>query len=250
MKLLVFVFLFIFFASGLLFVHRMLMQLQQERIFATSTLTKIGTVFFLSLVLFAALMPMRFAMITICVLQAMFSFLMSAVARFRENHFKKSALAVIEEIVLSMKTGRSFRHAFEDAKRSCDAFTQQKLAEIMSLVAFSQQTETSVMSKFAKFLVEEFTHVDQKPYRSIQRLEILRTRLKMERNFRRRSGDAVKQVRLQALVLLILYICMFVAVSQHVQLVQYLSLLMTSMMLMLTGYVLMWWLVRSFRWKV
>jgi hypothetical protein len=233
-----------------MFAYRMLLQFYRDRVFAPQTLTKIGTAYLIAMIFVVVVIPMPQMLAAVTCLQMLFHLIAPVVARLRSDSFKQSALRVIDEMVICMKTGQSFRHAFDEAKKSCDAFTQQKLAEVMSLVAFSQQKQIPAMSQFAKFLVEEFTQVDQRPHRAIQRLEVLRARLKMEREFRRRSGDATRQVQCQALVLLILYIVLFIAVIRHVHFSEYLPLFGSSIALMLAGYLLMWWLIRSFRWKV
>src|SRR5258708_1861212 len=106
MKALIFIFLFIFFVSGLLFVYRMLSQLARERILDKTSMTKIGTSFVLLNIVIASTVPTSLAVLVIGALNLLVLTFPPLIMRLREHHFKKMAFFMIDEIVLGMKAGR------------------------------------------------------------------------------------------------------------------------------------------------
>lgn len=244
------VFLFIFFVSGLLFGFRTIIQLLHERLLDRYTLTKIGTLLVLLVVIASAIFSAREMVVIISLILGGFVALAPIVAKRRERLFQRACLAAIEETLLAMKSGHGFRQSIEEAIRRCDSFTQQKLLEIMQLVAFSPQNCPPQASPFALFLAEELRQVDLKPHRAIQRLEVLRERFKFEQNLRRRSGEAIKQVQMQAVVLSFLYVALLVALSFQVPLYKYKNLIGVSVFMMFLGFAVMVWLLRRFKWRI
>jgi hypothetical protein len=86
--------------------------------------------------------------------------------------------------------------------------------------------------------------------KNLEQLGSLRRSLKIELNFRRRSGQVLLQGRIQAVVMTVLYILFFVFVSFQVSIWAHLKLICFSAALFLLGLVSILTLGKRIKWKV
>jgi hypothetical protein len=120
-------------------------------------------------------------------------------------------------------------------------------------VAFSQQEKSQRKDQndpFMRELIEEFRLIDQQPHASLRRLTVLREKIRVEDDFRRRSGQVLARLRAQSLVMCVLYACVFAFMCWHFGFRDNARALSFSAMFFLCGSAWMWAGGRRLTWKV
>jgi hypothetical protein len=127
----------------------------------------------------------------------------------KRDHAVADALdEVLSRLMMRMKEGRSLAVALELVAQETRASQRPRWLEIARSVSFSpQKTPRALEMKSAKLLeiVREFRRIDLLTRSQLTELERWRTRVRTERAFRRRSVQAMAQVRAQSIVLSILF---------------------------------------------
>lgn len=183
-----------------------------------------------------------------------FSLMLSAFSRFaiylREKKFEDNFCHFLDLVILEMRAGTSFRSALQRVNQSHDAFTQQKVAKILEILRFSKTPTDKTASPFLSDVIEEFVNIDQNSHNSLSRLNQLRGRLKTVSDFRRKSGQALAQIRAQGLVMLALYFATFAFLKVFVPEFEHGLELLLSVLLLLIGTSTLFLYGRRYKWKV
>jgi hypothetical protein len=218
-------------------------------------MTKIGTAYFATTLALIFFVPTsRFSLW--CALffpLAMLAFSLSAYVSRRSRIFQRDALAVLSILILKMKSGRSFRASLVEATSECDPRLRVKFSEIASVVAFSQQEKSHEKDQndpFMRELIEEFRLIDRESHSSLRRLTVLREKIRVEDDFRRRSGQVLARLRAQSLVMGVLYACVFAFMCWHFGFRDNARALCLSAMFFSCGAAWMWAGGRRLTWKV
>ncbi len=242
-------FRFVFFISGMLFVVRTMENLERKRLLDRKALTKIGTAYLFAIIVVTLFIPQTFNLAMIAALTAVFWIVPHWLISRRNRRFQRSFLTFLNQIILNMNAGNSFRQSFEQTKRRCDPVTQAKLSEIMGFVAFSQQASQISTQPFLREIVDELKIVDQQPHRALHRLRTLRRKMKQVEDFRRKSGQVTQQLRAQALILSLLYLGLAIFMSLEFDLLNHLKMIAWSAGLFSAGSLLLLNTGKRFRWK-
>ena len=137
-----------------------------------------------------------------------------------EKQFCSQFPEFLTKIILKMKTGWSFRKSFEYSCKEAPEIYKERLNGIFENVVFSQQFLDKKMTLKPSFLVEVvhiFKKVDQSSHQSIEKLENLRSRLIIIKNFRRKSGVIRGQIQMQCYLLIFIYISCFAGLKKMIQ---------------------------------
>lgn len=238
-------------ASGLIFAHRIAREyVDHQQLIAKSTLTKIGTAYF-ALIMFAILFLRSHATLWLAVFtpHVMFVLAMFSLRTLRFMAFRETFAATLTRLILKMKSGRGFREAYSDVIAESAPQMREKLSEIRDLVVFSQQHAPST-SIFVAQVIREFRIVDQQPHAALKRLQTLRERIQCENEFRRKSGQVLKQIRAQSILLSGLYVAVLIFVCRQFGAVHNARLILASLALFISGLAWIWLGGRSWKWKV
>ena len=168
----------------------------------------------------------------------------------REAHFYKVFLVFLNQIILNMKVGNSFRSSFESLLDQYDDYFNEKIKEMYNFVVFSQQKTQKFSNDQVSVIVKQLIFSDRQPHLAIKRLENLRNKLKIESDFRHRSGQVSYQIRLQSLIIVCLYIALQVFVFSSFQTKQFANLIFVSNTLFFIGVFLIFRIGRNYKWKV
>lgn len=246
--------MFVFLVStlGISFAIRIFTQLAQANLFAKNELTKIGTavffaVFALLLLLshtrtaawFAIFVPIAVAVIVLLVLM-----------QRRSKSFRSQIVESLSLMVLKMKSGKSFRSSLSEVVAESHPGVRVKLTEVASAVAFSQQTNTKASDLFVREIVSELIMVDQNPHAAIKRLSALRDRLRVEDEFRRKSGQVLARIRGQSFMMSGMYFAIFTFMVYRFGWSTNIRSLSISLFLFAIGTAWVWLGGRSLKWKV
>lgn len=226
------------------FIHR--------NLFDQSAMTKIGTAYFACVIALSTFLPhSRTSMwLAIFLPLVIFAFALSASVSRRAMNFRRDVLSALSVVILKMKSGRSFRQSLLETTSECSPHLRAKLTEIINVVAFSQQNKLITRDLFVRELVDEFILIDQQPHASMRRLNVLRDKLRIEEDFRRRSGQVLSRLRAQSLVMCGLYLAVLAFMIWKFGWQRNVQALTISMILFSTGVLWMWAGGRRLKWKV
>lgn len=240
------------FFVGFVSVIRILMFHEKQKTLQVRWLTKIGTtllfaVFYLSFEWDTS--PVIRSLSGFAVISAFLS-LDFIVSKIRNRRLQDQLPFFVQNIVLNMKMGSSFRAAMQSAVEMQTTPQAQKwFATIFENVVFTQQNNPHFLPQLAFKVVRELKSVDQESYQAVSRLENLLLYLRSLSEFRRRSGKALLQVRAQALIIVCLYFAVVLFMTNFIGFDAVFSFLPISAGLMFTGLALVLFFGRRMRWS-
>jgi Flp pilus assembly protein TadB len=195
----------------------------ESRLASQSTLTKIGTV--AALIGFASVILLarsRFGAWFASFAPALWMLAQFLFERARrETRFRSELYGFLNAVILRMKSGDAFRAALDGAIEDADVRARPRLLELRDVVVFSQQTPSAAVERVRArggalaLAARELAHADRDAHAAIRRCAALRDRVRLEDEFRRKSGQASRQARAQSLVLAGLYLATFVFVARE-----------------------------------
>lgn len=245
-------FAFVITMSALMFAVRIIVRARRENILSDHALTKIGTAYFFALILInyfcsSTILVVWFA--SFAPLTALILFF--EIARFtRRRAVYKAFSESLNLTLLKMKSGKSFRQSFAEVIGEMQSSHAQRMREIFDIVVFTQQDKGVLHGRFLTMIVRELQFADQNPHSAITRLQTLRQRIKIEENFRRRSGQALKQVRAQSILMSGLFLAVVCFVVSNFGFTRHQHLILVAVTLFSVG---LFWIHRGgkkLRWKV
>lgn len=245
-----FVFIQLLFGFG--FFIRVLIEIYNNKLLSSASLTKIGT-FFLFWIGFGAVFLNFHSFFWLLWLYSPTVIVLISkylLRKHRENQFQKHFLFFLNNILLKMKGGNSFRKAFLSVNHSNNEFFREKFKQMYNFVAFSQHVTTELQTGFLNEVLVELKAVDSQPHKAIQRLENFRRKLLIINKFRQKSGQVLRQIRLQALILTGLYVALFIFVTLNFGIQKHLNLVILSIFAFLLGLVGVFFMGRRMKWKI
>lgn len=223
-----------------------------EKFLARTTMTKIGTVYLFIVGFLVFALPHSHRMIWLSLYFPIFLLggAVIIVMRRRASQFREVLCEMLTLVSLKMKSGRSFRHAIGEACAESDVRFRKQLSEIVNAVVFSQQIPLQRRHTFVDEVVSELTRIDQNPHASIKRLSVFRQKLRIENDFRRKSGQVLARIRAQSIVMTLLYFAIFAFMVCKFGWQENAPALLTSALLFAVGAVWISLGGRSMKWKV
>jgi hypothetical protein len=223
-----------------------------KNFYSNDEMTKIGTGYLALVFLFLFLLPRSNFALWFSLIAPIFFAAGAAFARVhaRARFFRESFCETLSILSMKMKSGRSFRYALAEACAESDLKIRAKLSEIANAVVFSQQLMRSHSNPFIDEVIEELSRIDQNPHSSLKRLAVFRQKLRIEEDFRRRSGQVLARTRAQSLVMSILYVGMFVFMTIKFGWDTNAPTLLLSALLFAVGTVWIYFGGRRIQWKV
>ena len=242
---------FLILSAGFYFVTRL--QLFFSKFFLNLTLNR-QKIFIIKLILFGCLLfffhKNQILMWSLVFLIMIFSSAMKKHCKlFLERRLQDVALEFIDQCCLSTASGISFRNSLQRAfSQRNDWFSQQFKLMVQNII-FSNQNFAEINSFMGQFR-NELVRIDQSGHKINEQLKGLRRVLKIEINFRRKSRQILRNLRIQAASLAILYICFVLFLSTQIDLLKYKKILILSIILFLSGFILTFTAGRRIQWKV
>lgn len=237
------------FAFGIRISHHFI----ERELLSRSELTKIGTVHALVFATLVALAPRTLFALWGAVFTpiCLSSLALLAIVTKRSREFKDRFRETLTLILLKMKSGKSFRQSLGESVDECGHVHRAKLAELANVVAFSQQKQLADLDDlFIREMTEELIRVDRSPHSAIRRLTVLRDRLRIESDFRHRSGQVLAQIRAQSLIMSGLYVAVLVFAINRFGWRNNSDIMMASIALFAIGAAWIWYGGRRMQWKV
>jgi hypothetical protein len=147
-----------------------------------------------------------------------------------------------------MRTGIGFRAAIERNLQPTAQIWQKWLFTMLESRVFLQQTDHLVPVWWRSQLVELQT-IHLNPHSALDRLENLRRKMKVIADFRRKSGHALLQARVQLFVMTLLYLALFAATMSQFGFERHRRIILISFLLFIAGQTAFWLLARKRKWN-
>jgi Flp pilus assembly protein TadB len=161
--------------------------------------------------------------------------------------FQQNLLSFIDEIILLMMTGKSFRDSFLYLTANPKDFFQFKMRELLIAGSFQDKTRFTKRNEMIQ-ITELVQAIEKNPHKSIDRLRAFRRQLHWVQSFERKSKQATTQIRAQALVLTLLYCGLLGFVMKNSN-ASTTPIIFPSVFLFLLGLVALYLLSRRTKWK-
>lgn len=239
---------------GNLIAIRILRKFRDRSLISTTCLTKIGTAFALITtsiaicVAFSQPNDTRLSFFTvICAIVALQIFLRRLESRRIEmllGFFPR----FIDHWLLGLRVGLAPKSAAEEALRGTDDAFQTLIRPLL------QSSEVPLDSRRHLFLRErillELRLVQTQPHNIVPRLEALRDFLHRESDFRRKSGQALRQAAIQSAVMLALHFALSAFMVARSGWERSVDLILIATALSFFGAFLLRWLARRIKWSI
>lgn len=163
--------------------------------------------------------------------------------RYLSLHF----VSILDEIILEMRMGRSFRESFQKCSVSRPDWMRKQFDELLTALAYRQAFSAPAISEQ---MVNELREVFGASMKQLERLKSLRRRLKIEMDFRQKSRRALVQVRMQSAILSLLFVPLLVFQLLSRPWDSQGHIILVSCLLFAVG---TWWISlagRKYKWKI
>jgi Flp pilus assembly protein TadB len=169
---------------------------------------------------------------------------------YLKHKFEAELIKFIDEIILTMSTGRSFRDAFVSICQQNESYFTKKILEIQKSSQLNTNSNCKNWQSEPKFLDLWllFQSLEQNTHKQLEKLRAYRRQIHWEQNFRRKSAQATSQVKAQAFVLSALYIALLIYVLKTTggNIIRW---ILISLVLYLTGLLSLYILGKRKPWK-
>lgn len=168
---------------------------------------------------------------------------------FLLQRLQKALLPFLDSVILGVQTGKSFRSSCRLAVDLQSGWVKIQLHEVIESITGSDHG-VAVKSALLKGFVDDLRFVDQSQSRCVEQLRALRSHYRMMESFRRRSGQATQQIKMQAIIVTALYLALFVFVIKQFGFKAHKNLMMGSASVFITGLLVVFYFGRRLKWKV
>lgn len=221
--------------------------------FSSKVLTKIGTVAFC--LQFGLVFVIRqsavircvsvFAVIAGCLL------VMMIYIRILEQQMLNQVHHSIKNVILQMKLGAGFRRSLElSMQYETSPFMKTWLRKIHDNVVFTQHKNLQFRSQLLLKLISELKLADKDQQSAQKRLENLYSWLKIQSDFRRKSGKVLSQIRIQSAFILVIYFATTIFVSRFIGFNEVIRFFPLSVTLMFLGILFVFYFGRKMKWSL
>ncbi len=236
---------------GFLTAQRILDEVVGQNILTKKQMTKFGTTYFLILIALSFITNNYFILWAICFAPHLgFSIFIFWLKQSRRKKFEEHFEEILNMIILKMKSQKSFRNSFSEVINDSPPSTQRILLDIRDVVVFSQQNKSIHLSAFTQKIILEFVLADQTPHAALKRLINFRDCLKIQTDFRRKSGQVLQQIRAQSFLLSTVYFALLVFVLKRFGLSGHQQIILLSLILFLLGLGVIFYGGHKIKWKI
>ncbi len=221
--------------------------------FSEKRLTKIGTAVFL--VMFALVFLLQQSaltrMITVFLVIGALFISLRICLQVLEQKMLNRVHHSLKNVILQMKLGSGFRRSLElSLHYETSHFMRIWLRKIYDNVVFTQHRTPTFKSQLLLKLISELKLIDKEPNSSLQRLENLYLWLKIQSEFRRKSGKVLSQVRIQSILITTIYFALLFFISEFLGYQKAFQFFPVSFSLMSLGVFTVFYLGRRMKWSL
>lgn len=237
--------------SGYCFFVRTLDNFARELEISASMLTKFGTAYSVWVILGVKILSLSSSSLACWILVP--TLLPFVIKAFRvwwwKKNLAKQFYLFINEIVLNMHSGMSLRQSMRMILPQTHPRFRKRLEKLTEFVVFSPHISPKTFLPEEFELISVLKKIDQETHSGLQHIENYRRKLKITLDFRHRSGQILGQIRLQAIILSVLYAILLAYSIQQRSFFEYLELTFLSIGLFMFGLLWIFWAGRRIKWK-
>lgn len=170
------------------------------------------------------------------------------IERRRARQFVSETLEFYDELVFELRSGNSLRSSLDRINNGSQFGFYTR--EMVGVALKGSESKSAISNKLTDKRVLELRRLLHASGKILERLQFLRRLHHLEEKFRRKSRVATRQVRAQAMIVVLFYFgLLFLEISAG--LVKPFSLFVgASAVLLMMGLLVFHLLMRSFKWKV
>lgn len=166
----------------------------------------------------------------------------------RESQLPVKCLSSLDQIILILKSGNSFRSAIEQVEMTENSWFRPFLAEIRKSIQHKTQTQSD--SRWFQRWSYEILDIESSKIKTLEQLEALRRQMRVEIRSRKRilqvtSGPRFQIFFMSALFLLLNAILLNKGINQD-----FLLFLSVAWILFFCGLFVAFFIMRSIKWKI
>lgn len=168
---------------------------------------------------------------------------------FMMRTLSSALIPLLDSVILGLQSGKSFRFALHAAIENQNGWCRNQLREIYNFIITSDAAH-SAKSALLKDLQVELAEIDRSNARTIDQVKALRRNLKLRENFRRRSGQVTQQIKMQAIIVTVLFLALLSFVIVQFGFFQHRFLILASFFIFMIGLFWIFNVGRKMKWKV
>ncbi len=164
----------------------------------------------------------------------------------RARYFRQEIVSFLDGMLLQMRLGRSFKEALQNNLAGRPLWFEKEFRLFLDALVLKQSFSGVIGDKT---LFVELEQVATASVKQIERLKSLRRKLKIEDDFRQKSSKALLQVRMQSVLLSLMYVPLVLFQIFRGALQQAPMVLLTSSALFIAGSLWIASAGRRYKWK-
>lgn len=235
---------------GQVLVHRTLAMIAREFAISQRVIRSLMILNLAVIALFAAISPSPISLwLFIGILLITLKLFPDIFRIFLLRRLSGALIPMFDSVILGLQSGKSFRFSLHAAIENQNGWMRNQLREIYNSIITS---EAHIVTKSAllKDLQQELMEVDRSQNRCIDQVKALRRQLKVQENFRRRSGQVTQQIKMQAIIVTALYFALLGFVFVQFGFKEHQYLILSSAFLFISGLVIIFSVGRRMKWRV
>lgn len=172
------------------------------------------------------------------------------VQTIREKIIQEDMVAILDSLIIYMRSGVSLRVAIEKSSHGLKPATGLLLKEFSTSLQYRNNRNSMTENSSIRIFFDEIAEVDQIAHKQVDRLKAMKRRLLTERNFRRKSRQATVQIKTQAWIMAAMYGLLLVYVSCEFGFWKNSSIIFFSSAIFLMGLFFVLNMGRNYQWKL
>jgi len=210
-------------------------------------MTKIGTVFVLVQIFFALTLKSHNFLLFFAQIGLVCVFLARKFFENWQNQRRElqSSIDLLNQIIIRMRSGESFRASLLHLIP-----LNTRWSKWNAVVTFQQQNKFHSVWQEEHLLFQEFTNIAKLPHQALPRLLSMREQLGRLSDFRRKSGQVLMQIRMQAAVLFFMQVALSIFVIWKWGLKSQIGLLILASALHIAGVLALILMGRRMKWSL
>ncbi len=239
---------------GNMIVIRILLRFRDRSLISTTSLTKIGTAF-AALMCFGAIFLLSHAQFLLLAL-IVSAVVLQLLLKVRENRRIEILVArfpqFLDRWLLNLRTGCANTSARDRALSACDDQFRALIKPLFDAVSTNEHTARTDSAHLflTAHIVHELRAIHSQSHNTVPRLQNLRRYLARESDFRRKSGQALRQASIQSSVLVLMHLALSMFTALRCGIWACADLIALSTLLTIAGVLILRLLARRIRWTI
>ncbi len=168
---------------------------------------------------------------------------------FLVRGLSSALIPLLDSVILGLQSGKSFRISLNAAIENQSGWRRNQFREIYNSLITAENV-IAVKSALLRDLQAELAEIDRSQNRIVDQVKALRRHLKLQENFRRRSGQVTQQIKMQAIIVTALFIALLSFVIVQFGFFEHRLLILASVLIFFVGLFWIFNVGRRMKWKV